>query len=168
MPEFVLPEFTRSLRSIAVPSAPESGHDRVFGPLIQAKAAAHRMHALEAQVAAFDAARLERAWREAITSLANERHPRSAPDRRALGAELEQLAEPVWDALQRVGAAGAQARSAPVQARGAAWERWVGTVRRLFEAVDDWWGAAAPVLARAGVPRPSLWRRLTGAKRGRR
>lgn len=168
MPEYTLPEFTRSLRSIAVPAAPESGHDRVFGPLIQARAAAHRMHALEAQVAAFDATRLERAWREAIAALAAERHPKSAPDRRALAAELEQLAAPVWDALKHMAGAGARARSAPVHARDAAWERWVATVQRLFEAVDDWWGAATPVLERTGVPRPSLWRRIRGAKGARR
>ena len=168
MPDFVLPEFTRSLRSIALPSAPESGHDRIFAPLIQARAAAHRMHTLEAQVAAFDAARLERAWREATVALAAERHPRSAPDRRALAAELEQLAAPVWAALRRMAASATLARSAPVNAREVAWERWVSTVQRLFEAVDDWWGAATPVLGRAAVPRPSLWRRLSGTKRGRR
>lgn len=168
MPEYVLPEFTRSLRSIAVPSAPETGHGRIFRPLIEARAAAHRMHALEAQVAAFDAARLERAWKEAIAAIAAERHPRSAPDRRALAAALEQLAEPVWAALGRVAEAAAKARSAPVNARTPAWEAWVATVQRLFEAVDDWWGAATPVLERAGMPRRSIWRRLRGAKRGKR
>ena len=30
MPEYELPEFTRSLRALAVPSTPGSDHDRVF------------------------------------------------------------------------------------------------------------------------------------------
>jgi hypothetical protein len=41
MPEYELPEFTRSLRALAVPSQPGSDHDRVFKPLIQARTAAH-------------------------------------------------------------------------------------------------------------------------------
>jgi len=86
MPEFELPEFTRSLRALAVPSQPGSDHDRVFKPLIQARTAAHKVQSVEAQVAAFDPARLEREWREAITALASARHARSAPDRRALEA----------------------------------------------------------------------------------
>jgi hypothetical protein len=160
MPEFVLPEFTRSLRALALPSAPGSGHDRVLAPLVQARAAANRMHALEAQVAAFDAARLERAWREAIASLAAERHAGSAPDRRALEATLDDLAQPVWAALERLRQAGAAARTAPGDARAVQWERWVVTVQRLFEAADDWWGAARTVLEASPAPGRPWWRRL--------
>lgn len=162
MPEFALPEFTRSLRSLALPRPPESGHDRIFAPLIQARAAAHRMHAPEAQVAAFDPARLERAWREAITALAAERHARSAPDRRALEATLGDLALPVWATLERLQAAGAAVRAAPAGAREAQWERWVAVVQRLFEAADDWWGAAQRELAASPAPRRRFWQRNRG------
>jgi hypothetical protein len=162
MPEapYVLPEFTRSLRALAVPSAPGSDHDRIFAPLIQARASAHRVQSLEAQVAAFDAARIERAWREAIAALGADRHPRSAPDRRALASELEELGAPVWAALARVQAAAGAARIAPVEGRRVAWERWVGTIRTLFEAADDWWRAALPVLGDARGRRGALWRRV--------
>ena len=164
MPEFVLPEFTRSLRALAVPSAPGSDHDRIFAPLIQARAAAHKVHAMEAQLAAFDAARLERSWREEIAALAKERHARSAPDRRALQAELEELGAPVWAALGRVQTAAAAARVAPVNERTAAWEKWVVTVQRLFEAADDWWRAALPVLADSRGRSGGFWRRVLGRK----
>ncbi len=162
MPEapYVLPEFTRSLRALAVPSAPGSDHDRIFAPLIQARASGHRVQSLEGQLAAFDAARIERTWREAVAALAAERHRRSAPDRRALVAELEELGAPVWRALARVQAAAAAARIAPLEGRRVAWERWVDAIRLLFESADDWWRAALPVLGDPRGRRGSLWRRV--------
>ncbi len=156
MPEaFALPEFTRSLRALAVPSEAGAGQDRILAPLIAARAAAHRVQTPEAQVTAFDAGRLERAWREAIAALAAERHRRSEPDRRALQAHVEELAAPVWAALHRVRDAGAAVRAAPANARREAWDAWVASLRRLFGAADDWWRAAAPVLGDA--PRKRRW-----------
>lgn len=160
MPDFDLPEFTRSLRALAVPSAPGSDHDRVFGPLLQARTSAHRVQSYEARLGAFDAVRLERAWREVISGLAAERHPRSAPDRRALAAELEELAAPLWRALAALGRAAAAARTAPVSARAAAWERWVEAVQQVFHRADDWWRAALPVLGDPRGRRGTLWRRI--------
>lgn len=149
MPEFELPEFTRSLRTLAVPSAPGSDHDLVLGPLLQARALAHRAQSLEAQLAAFDAARLDRAWRVAIATLAEARHRRSPSDCRALEAELEFLAAPLWEALGAVAAAAERARLARADERPSAWNAWVERLRVLFRAADDWWTAAVPVLAAA-------------------
>lgn len=160
MPEFELPEFTRSLRALAVPSQPGSDHDRVFKPLIQARTAAHKVQSVEAQVAAFDPARLEREWREAITALANARHESSAPDRRALEAELDTLAAPVWSSLEALQRAGAAAKAAPADQRRAAWATWVEAVQRTFDAADDWWRAALPVLGDPRGRRGALWRRI--------
>lgn len=160
MPEFELPEFTRSLRALAVPSQPGSDHDRVFKPLIQARTAAHKVQSVEAQVAAFDPARLEREWREAITALASARHARSAPDRRALEAELDTLAAPVWTSLEALQRAGAAAKAATADGRRAAWTKWVEAVQRTFDAADDWWRAALPVLGDPRGRRGALWRRI--------
>lgn len=160
MPEFTLPEFTRSLRALAVPSAPGSDHDRVFKPLIQARTAAHKVHAVEAQVAAFDATRLEREWREAITAFATARHGRSAPDRRALEAELDTLGAPLWSALQALQKAAAATRLAAATDRKAAWERWVDAVQHVFNTADDWWRALLPVLGDSRGRSGALWRRV--------
>jgi hypothetical protein len=162
MPEFELPEFTRSLRALAVPSAPGSDHDGVFRPLIQARTAAHKVQAPEAKVAAFDSARLERDWREAIATFANTRHAKSAPDRRALEAELSELAAPLWAALNRMQAAGAAVRATSGQDRRATWDAWVATVQQVFDAADDWWRAALPVLADSRGRQGALWRRIIG------
>ena len=160
MPEFTLPEFTRSLRALAVPSAPGSDHDRVFKPLIQARTAAHKVHALDAQVAAFDATRLEREWREAIAAFAAVRHGRSAPDRRALEAELDTLGAPLWSALQALQQSAAATRTVAVAERKAAWERWVLAVRHVFDTADDWWRAVLPVLGDSRGRSGAFWRRV--------
>lgn len=149
MPEFVLPEFTRSLRALAVPSTPGSDHDRVFAPLIQARTLAHKAQSLEAQLAAFDAARLERGWRAAIAALAEDRHRASPPDCRALEAQLLVLSDPLWQAIGGMNTAADAARRAQPDQRRASWERWVECVRVLFRAADDWWSAALPVLGRS-------------------
>ena len=160
MPEFTLPEFTRSLRALAVPSASGSDHDRVFKPLIQARTAAHKVHALDAQVAAFDATRLEREWREAIAAFAAVRHGRSAPDRRALEAELDTLGAPLWSALQALQQSAAATRTVAVAERKAAWERWVLAVQHVFDTADDWWRAVLPVLGDSRGRSGALWRRV--------
>lgn len=160
MPEFTLPEFTRSLRALAVPSASGSDHDRVFKPLIQARTAAHKVHALDAQVAAFDATRLEREWREAIAAFAAVRHGRSAPDRRALEAELDTLGAPLWSALQALQQSAAATRTVAVAERKAAWERWVLAVRHVFDTADDWWRAVLPVLGDSRGRSGAFWRRV--------
>lgn len=162
MPEFELPEFTRSLRALAVPSAPGSDHDGVFRPLIQARTAAHKVQAPEAKIAAFDAARLEREWREAITTFATVRHAKSAPDRRALEAELSELAAPLWAALGRMQVAASGVRSTNGPARHTAWDLWVASVQQVFDAADDWWRAAVPVLADSRGRQGALWRRIIG------
>jgi hypothetical protein len=165
MPEFALPEFTRSLRSLAVPSKPGSDHDQIFAPLIQGRALAHKAQSLEAQLAAFDGARLERSWRAAITTLATARHKHSAPDRRALEAELEILAAPLWERLAAMSTAAERARLAKRDDRRAEFDAWVERVREVFRAADDWWSEAMPVLADSRGRSGSLWRRVVGGRR---
>ncbi len=164
MPEFTLPEFTRSLRVLAVPSAEGSDHDRVLRPLITARTAAHKVQSVDAQVAAFDATRLERDWREAIGAFAAARHAKSAPDRRALEAELDLLAAPLWKSLRAMQEAGAAARAARTDERQAAWTRWVRAVQQVFDAADDWWRNALPVLGDPRGRRGALWRRVLGRR----
>lgn len=148
MPEFVLPEFTRSLRALAVPSAKGGDHDLIFEPLLVARALAHKAQSFEAQLAAFDADRLERRWRSAISALASARH-RSAADRRALEAELDLLAAPLWKALRQMAEAADTVKKARARERRSAWDQWVATVKGVFHAADDWWSEAQPRLGGA-------------------
>lgn len=159
-PEHPLPEFTRSLRALATPSEPGSDHDLVFLPLLEARRAAQRATSLEQQLAAFDAARLERAWRGAIATLAERRHPKSLPDRRALGAELEMLATPVWDALATARTAAESVRMARADERRKEWERWLQALHAVFRAADEWWEHSLAALADSQGRRGALWRRV--------
>ena len=164
-PEYPLPEFTRSLRALAVPSAPGSDHDVVFTPLLEARRAAQRASSLEQQLAAFDAARLARAWRGSIATLAERKHPRTLPDRRALAAELDLIATPVWAALEELGRIAESVKLARAEAKKGTWEQWLAEVQRVFRAADDWWEAALPALADPRGRRGALWRRVIGGGR---
>jgi hypothetical protein len=161
-PEYPLPEFTRSLRALAVPSAPGSDHDVVFTPLIEARRAAQRATSLEQQLTAFDGTKLDRAWRGSIVTLAERKQPRTLPDRRALAAELELLATPLWTALRDLDKQAAVVRAASADAKRAAWEQWIEQVRRVFRAADEWWESSLPALADPRGRRGVLWRRVLG------
>ncbi len=161
-PEYPLPEFTRSLRALAVPSAPGSDHDVVFTPLIEARRAAQRATSLEQQLTAFDGTKLDRAWRGSIVTLAERKQPRTLPDRRALAAELELLATPLWATLRDLEKQAAAVRAAAPDAKRAAWEQWIEQVRRVFRAADEWWESSLPALADARGRRGVLWRRVLG------
>lgn len=159
-PEFALPEFTRSLRALAQPSAPGSDHDVVFAPLLEARRAAHKARSLEQQLAAFDAGKLERGWRDAIASLAERRHAKSLPDRRALAAELELLAAPVWRELGVLKGREEALGLSPADSRHAAWSRWVEQLHVIFRVADAWWELSLPVLADPRGRRGAFWRRV--------
>jgi hypothetical protein len=137
-PEFTLPEFTRSLRALAVPSASGSDHDVAFAPLLEARRAAHKATSVEQQLAAFDAGKLERAWRSGIAALAERRHPKSVPERRAMAAELDLLGESLWRELGVLKEVADRVRLARSEDRHALWTQWVAQLHVLFRTADAW------------------------------
>jgi hypothetical protein len=88
--------------------------------------------------------------------LAAARYKRSAPDQRALAAELELLGDPLWESLAAMSAAAEKARLAKQDARRASWDRWVQCVQQVFNQADDWWRAALPALSNASGRRGAL------------
>lgn len=163
MPDLALPEFIRGTRSVGEPSAPGSDHERVMRPLRVAQQEAHAARSFDAQCEAFAPEGLERSWRALIDALAEERHPHSIPDQRALTEELTQLGDTVWAALAELTVASNWARVAAHESATVAAEarsRWIVGVRALFAAVDQWWGAIVPVLAEDTGRRGAFWRRV--------
>jgi hypothetical protein len=160
MPEstpFELPEFTRSLRAFAaVGSLGNRDHDRWFAPLLAARTSASRVQAIEARVAAFDAARLRKSLLDALTQIATERFKKSAPDRRALEALLEELCEPAFTALSGVEKAAAGLRHDSDLTRADAWTAWTAAVHSLFDAADRSWSAVLAALREYPVKRSRL------------
>ena len=163
---YAIPELTRALRTFASHrGAPGSDHDRYFAPLVTALRSARDALATGGDApwrAAehVDAAAVAEALRGTLGALAVERAGASAAARRALEAELLELADPTFTALGEVGARARALRSASADARPAAWNAWTTALGRAFAAADSCWEASVPALAdpRGGMGR--LWRSL--------
>ena len=158
----VLPEFTRTMRSLGSRRGHlGTDHDRFFAGLLAARRAAEGFVEPESRLAAFDARRLSQALTTLLTELASERYPESAPDRRALEAELLEHAERVFAALDALGEAADEVRASASAARLAQWRNWTRAAHRLFEESDRCWLAVRPALADAPLPAPRrrFWRR---------
>ncbi len=163
MPDLVLPAFIRETRSVGVPSAPGSDHERLMRPLLAAHRAAQAARTSEGQLEAFEPILLDQGWRTLITEYAAERHPASVPDQRALVGALTAQGAEVWAALAELAAAARWMRVAPSADASVAAEarvRWIDALRTLFTAVDRWWGAIVPLLAESAGRRGAFWRRV--------
>lgn len=146
-PPFELPEFTRSLRAFAaVGSLGNPDHDRWFAPLLAARTSAARVQGIEGRIAAFDVARLRKALLDALAQMAAARFKKSAPDRRALEALLEELCESAFTALIGVEIAAGGFRLGSNLARADAWDAWTAAVQSLFDAADRSWSAMLSAL----------------------
>ncbi|MFL5574454.1 MAG: hypothetical protein ACJ79S_00565 [Gemmatimonadaceae bacterium] len=156
-----LTEQTLALRALGSPRArPGSDHDRFFGPLLAARRGAERAGCAVDRVASFDAPALRRTLTDTLRALAAERFPDTPPDRRALEAELRDLAEPLESALDRLAAAADAVRASGDDARFARWREWAGAVHDVFAAADAAWLAWLPALGDSRGRRGRLWRRL--------
>lgn len=140
---FTVPELTRGLRTFAAPRELGGLHDRFFGPLLDARRAAARASRWNDRLGAFDADRIEATLRAIIESVATERFPDSAPDRRALAHRVTDAFGLTFAALAAVRSCADAVRAAPDDAaRATAWERWVRSLRLLFSEADLGWDTA--------------------------
>jgi hypothetical protein len=161
-----LPEQTLALRGLGSPRAyPGSDHDRFYGPLLRARRLAADAETAAERLAAFDSAVLRREVEQAGAAFAGARHPESAPDRRALEAELLDCAEALLEALDALDAAARSVRESPDEARFARWRDWGAAVRRVFGEADRCWMASLPALCDPRGADGRFWRRVVG--RGR-
>jgi hypothetical protein len=164
--DYQLPEVTRALRAFgARRGRPGSDHDQFFAPLLDPlrRARDHVARGTDRpwEAASFvDAAAAAAGVRAAVAALAAEHGGPQPPDRRALAAELGELAEPLYAALAQLGGAGAALAGAAPAERPAAWRAWALALARAFVAADAAWEAMLPALAdpRGGAGR--LWRRV--------
>jgi len=157
-----LPEFTRTMRSLGSRRGHLGvDHDRFFAALLAARRAAEGFVEPESRLAAFDARRLAQGLTTLLGELASERFPDSAPDRRALEAELLECAEKVYAALDALGDSAEQVRSSSSSLRLARWRAWTWSAHRVFEEADRCWIAMLPALAASPLParRRRFWRR---------
>ncbi len=165
-PAYQFPEVTRALRAFgARRGRPGSDHDRFFAPLLDPLRRA-RDHVARGTgrpwdaAALVDAAAVERDARAALDALAAAHGGPQPADRRALAAELEELAAPLFAALAALGERAAALAAAGDAERPGAWRAWAAALAAAFAAADGVWEAALPALAdpRGGAGR--FWRRV--------
>lgn len=156
-----LPELTRPLRSLGSRRGRLGvDHDRFFAPLLAARRRGERAADPRARLRAFDGAAMSTALDTAIADYARARFPRRAPDRRALEAELSELAAPLRTSLEALDVFGRRAlEEGSEDTMFVRWRSWCSAVREVFDRADRCWIAFGPVLGEAPVRRP-LWRRM--------
>ena len=161
---FALPELMRGMRAFGASRAlPGSDHDRFFAPLVEPLRALRASHerALGAGATAapwrvaesVGATRAAAEIRAALGALAASRYPASAPDRRALEAELLDETEPLFTALDELTAAAQRLGVASERDRVATWRAWCSALGATFVAADRCWAAVLPALNEAPSPR---------------
>ena len=142
-----MPELTRGLRALgSLRGAPGAAHDAWFAPLLSARRAMEGVTDPERQIAFMDATRLAKSMANVIAELAAVRAPTDVPRQRAIEAVLEEDAEPVFRALQRMENAAQSLRLSPPDSRLSAWRAWVQSVREVFAEADESWSKATGVL----------------------
>lgn len=157
-----LPELTRTMRGMGSRRGrPGAEHDRFFAGLLAARKSAEGFAEPESRLAAFDARRLMQSINMLLSELAAERFPESAPDRRALEAELLEYAERLQLAIETLGSAADDVRNGNNAARLARWRDWTRAAQRVFEEADRCWIAVLPALTAVPVrpPKRIFWKR---------
>lgn len=138
-----VPELTVPLRALGSTRArPGVDHDRFFGPFLAARRAAARAGDPESRLAAVDATAIASNVGTTVRELAAERYPKQPSERRAMEAELADLAEPVIKSLDLLATAAEAARTAPDDAKFVRWRAWSAAYRDVFRAADQCWLAA--------------------------
>jgi hypothetical protein len=154
-----LPELTRTLRAFGSRRGQRTSRlagaaeqQRFFSPLVDARRQAVRAGSPFDAVELFDARAIESAIDTTLRRFASERYGENGPARRALEAELADLTEPLYHALEALGDAAARARTGPGDLR--VWREWCGALKTTFEAADRVWLAldAALDAAMYGTP----------------
>ena len=72
--------------------------------------------------------------------------PEGGAHRRALEAALEEEAEPLLAAIQRLGELAERVKASPVDTRLMEWRCWVDQLRTVFAIADERWMWCARVL----------------------
>jgi hypothetical protein len=139
-----LPELTRALRafgsrrghrSMRAQAAAEQA--RFFAPLLEARRRASAAGPPLSVVASFAAGQLAAELVEALEAFAGERYATPGPERRALHAELTDIAEPLILSLKSLDEAAAVASASIQDLR--LWRAWSDQLRATFETADRVW-----------------------------
>ncbi|HLV25835.1 MAG TPA: hypothetical protein VKZ41_05955 [Gemmatimonadales bacterium] len=127
-------------------AAPGEDHDRFFAPFLAARLRLQEASDVRRKLEAVSAGELRAGVLRALDAFASERFRNEPADRRALGAELEEYAAPLFSALDELDAASAGAREAAPERAFTAWRSWRDAVANAFTQAERAWLRAMPVL----------------------
>ena len=146
-----VPEVTRALRAFGSRRGQRGGRStgadeqhRFFAPLLLARRAASLAVTPSDVIMVFDAEVLARGFNAALERFAEDRFRDSPPARRALIAEVSDLAEPLFAALDTLRDVARAARSELDSLRH--WRAWARAVGTTFEMADRVWFSLDAVL----------------------
>jgi hypothetical protein len=122
---------------------------KFLAPLLQARKRLEGESDLDARVATFDARALRERVSAALQGLAKDAYPTSAPDRRALEAELEEAMASLFSGIDSMESKARAFRDAPEAVRFMAWRDWVSAVSNVFAVADSGWARASRLLPSA-------------------
>ncbi len=146
-----LPEFTRSFRRLgSIRGGHLAAQDRLLAPLLQARRQLESEGDLVRRVELLDARQLRVRFGDALDAIAAEASNGSAPERRGLRAELEEMLEPLFRALQRLEDTAERFRAADDSVRFSAWRTWVDAASEVFLCADRGWAGVARLLQPEG------------------
>ncbi len=162
-----VPELTLSLRGLGSRrAAPGGTFDGFFAPMLAARRRAGFSNEVDFFLSALDAAAMRDAMSEQLRNFVSRRYPARASDRRALQAQLDEMAEPLFVALGSLKQAQQELAGSTDEQRFARMRAWSDAMRHAFDVADRCWLAMRPVLEsehRERVPRWRRWLRLSVA-----
>ncbi len=139
-----LPELTRALRAFgsrrghrSTRAQAPADQARFFAPLLEARRRAGAAGPPRSVIEAFAAGQLAAELVAALESFATERYAAPGPERRALHAELTDIAEPLIESLKSLDEAAAGASDSIDDLR--LWRTWSNQLRATFETADRVW-----------------------------
>lgn len=155
-----LPELTLSLRSLgsrrhaSLHEGTVEQQERYFAPFLESRRRAASATERATVLAAFDARRLLAAVDATLRAFASQRFGDRPPARRAFEAELFEIAEPVREALQLLGARARDLESSTAGGQDASepWRSWLGQLRVTFRVADASWPPLRTALENAALP----------------
>ncbi|MDQ6828057.1 MAG: hypothetical protein M3081_04235 [Gemmatimonadota bacterium] len=155
-----VPELTLSLRGLGSRrAAPGGTFDGFFAPMLSARRRAGFSGEIDFFLTALDAAAMRDAMSEQLRNFVSRRYPARASDRRALQAQLDEIAAPLFVALSALKQAQEALAGASDADRLARMRAWSSAMHHAFDAADRCWLAMRPVLESAHRERVPRWRR---------
>lgn len=122
---------------------------KFLAPFMQVRRDLQAERDLDRRVTSLKAAVLRERLNGVLDGIASEAHPSSAPDRRGLRAELDEVAAPLFEAIDGVERAAREFSVMAEEQRFDGWRAWIDRVAVLFSRADLAWHEVSALVSGA-------------------